>query len=225
MELKESLEHLSDAVTKLYETVRSDTKTPLKSSFALNEIIQKPDIPNVVVFADINNFKNINTKYGYLNGDLAIAKVGEVILEQFVNKLGINAFHISGDEFLLLFKSDILNEFKSNCRNFKDCEVLLTDDGESKSFKVGLSFGIAIGDENIDFQEIKSRAEIACKKAKTLGNGRFFEWNSEMEQNKLGEMRGSCFDCNVTIDMSFLLLNKSKMNLFCPLCQKSIAIK
>ncbi len=225
MELKESLEHLSDAVTQLYETVRNDTKTPLKSSFALNEILQNADVPNVVVFADINSFKNINTKYGYLNGDLAIEKVGEIIQEQFVDKLGIKAFHISGDEFLLLFNSEILDEFKNECHNFKGCEVLFTDKDGSKSFKVGVSFGIAISDENSDFQKIKSRAESACKKAKTLGNGKFFEWNSEMEQNKLKEVRGSCFDCNVTIDMSFPLLIKSNINLFCPFCQNSINIK
>jgi diguanylate cyclase (GGDEF)-like protein len=225
MELKESLEHLSDAVTQLYETVRTDTKTPLKSLFALNEIIQNADIPNVVVFADINSFKNINTKYGYLNGDLAIEKIGEVIKEQFVDKLGIQAFHISGDEFLLLFTSDILMDFKNKCDNFKSCEVLFTEEDKSKSFKVGVSFGIAINDENSDFQEIKSRAEVACKKAKTLGNGKFFEWNSDMEQNKLKEVRGGCFDCNVTIDMSFPLLNKSKINLSCPFCQKKITIK
>lgn len=225
MELKESLEHLSDAVTQLYETIRTDTKTPLKSSFALNEAIQTADIPNVIVFADINNFKNINPKYGYLNGDLAIEKVGEVIQELFVDELGVNAFHLSGDEFLMLFNTDVLNKFKNSCHNFKGCQVSFTDKDGSKSFKVGVSFGIALGDESSNFQELKSRAEMACKKAKTLGNGKFFEWNSEMAQNKLSEVRGSCFDCNVTIDMSFPLLNKSKMSLFCPFCQNTVTIK
>ncbi len=225
MELKESLEHLSKAVTQLYETIRTDTKTLLKSSFALNEIIQNADIPNVVVFADINNFKNINTEYGYLNGDLAIAKVGELILEFFVDKLGIDAFHISGDEFLLLFTSDVLEKFKENCQNFKDCEIQFTDKNGPKSFSVGVSFGIAIGDENLDFQEIKSRAEVACKKAKILGNGKFLEWNCEMEQNKLKEVRGSCSECDVAIDMSFPLSIKYKNNLQCPLCQKALTIK
>jgi hypothetical protein len=118
-----------------------------------------------------------------------------------------------------------LEEFKENCQHFKACEVIFTDGDETKSFKVGVSFGIALGDEYSDFQEIKSRAETACKKAKTLGNGRYFEWNDEMEQSKLKEMRGSCFDCQVTIDVSFPLFNNSKIKLLCPFCQKKINIK
>ncbi len=234
MALKESLEHLSDAVTKIYEAARTDSKTPLQSLFALNEIIQyaseSRDIHDVVVFADINNFKNINTKYGYGNGDSAIEKVGELMLEYFVNQLNAKAFHISGDEFVLLLNFDALQDFKDNCKYFKSCQVLITDDAsiaddeETQSFTVGVSFGIAVSAEDSDFQEIKSRAEVACKKAKSIGAGKFVEWDDELEQTKLKEVRANCFNCNVSIEMSFPSVNKSKVNLACPFCQDKMKI-
>ena len=227
MELKESLEHLSDAVTKIYQTVRSDNKTPLKSLFALNEITEYfpkgDDFPNFVVFADINKFKNINTKFGYSNGDLAIEKVGELIHQHFVETLKVEAFHISGDEFLFLIKTNVLSEFKDKCQHFENCEVVIREDEKQSRFTVGVSFGIAEIDEYSEFQKIKSRAETACKKAKILGAGKFVEWNLEVEKTSLKELRVDCSKCEVAIEISFpKSFDESELKIFCPICSEKM---
>ena len=124
MDIQESLKLLSDAVKHLYDSVRLDDKTPLKNSFALNEAVESfaenEGIPNIVVFGDINKFKNINTRFGTTKGDFAIYKIGEMIDKHFVKPFGIEAFHISGDEFILLLEATNLESFKKTCVTLAD---------------------------------------------------------------------------------------------------------
>ena len=195
MTLKEALDALKIAFANFETAARSDDKTPLQNALALNEAKEAfattAESPRIVIFADINRLKAINTEYGYAAGDATISQVGLLIQEHFVEKMEGQAFRPSGDEFVILLQNQFLGEFKLLVPLFADCEVPLDD----KRFSIGVSFGFAFSSEEIEFEIIKSRAEIACKKAKIKGAGICLEWAEEMEQTALENMRDTCSKC------------------------------
>jgi diguanylate cyclase (GGDEF)-like protein len=229
MNLKESLDSLkiafAAALENLEKAARTDDKTPLQNAFALNEarevFAKTVDAADVVVFADINDFKNINDTYGYYAGDSAIRRVGDLMQTEFVEKCQAQAFHPSGDEFIVLLQRDSIEKMKSAMNAFKDCEVAFIDSNQKKNFAVSVSFGIAF-DENADFQELHSRAETACKKAKILGGGEYLEWNEELERNRFEPLRRNCHHCHTVIKADVPLAKISEMKIqMCPICTTS----
>lgn len=85
MNLKEALDALKIAFANFEKAARSDDKTSLQNALALSEakdaFATADDTPTIVVFADINRFKAINTEYGYAAGDAAISQIGLLIYE------------------------------------------------------------------------------------------------------------------------------------------------
>lgn len=79
MNLKESLDSLKiafapfvalqNALENIEKAARPDDKTPLQNAFALNEarevFAKTAESADVIVFAYINDFKNINDTQGY----------------------------------------------------------------------------------------------------------------------------------------------------------------
>lgn len=237
MNLKESLDSLriafapfvalQTALENLEKAARADDKTPLQNAFALSEarevFAKTLDDLNVIVFADINDFKNINDTYGYYAGDTAIRRVGELMRAEFVENCQAKVFHPSGDEFIVLLRRDSVEKLKSAMACFKDCAVSFFDAAEGeKNFTVSVSFGIAFNDEESDFQKLHSRAETACKKAKTLGGGRYVEWSEEIERNRLEPLRRNCPRCQTIIkaDVPVAIISDMKIQI-CPICTTS----
>lgn len=219
MTVKDALEALIKAFADLEKAVRSDDKTPLQNALALGEAKENfggsEDSPNVIVFADINDFKFINGKYGYADGDSAINQIGIMILEHFVEKCEAQAFRQSGDEFIILLPDKFLNEFKDIVNLFKSCDV----PGEKGNFQVSVGFGYAIKqDDELDFEKLRARAETACKYAKKQGDGICIEWTEEIEQNALESLRKNCTNCGAVTSCYV----PQKMNLtsiqFCAVC-------
>lgn len=234
MNLKESLDSLRiafapfvalhNALENLEKAARADDKTPLQNAFALSEarevFAKTVDDADVVVFADINDFKNINDTFGYYAGDTAIRRVGELMQTEFVEEFKARAFHPSGDEFIVLLRQDSAEKLKTAAGLFKDCAISLIDaDAGEKNFTVSVSFGIAYNDNVSDFQKLHSRAEVACKKAKTLGGGKYVEWNEELERNRFEQMRRNCPHCQTIIkaDVPVAIISEIKIQI-CPIC-------
>lgn len=174
----------------------------------------------MIVFADINDFKNINETYGYYAGDTAIRRVGELMQVEFVENCGAQAFHPSGDEFIVLLRRDSVASLKSAMASFDECAVSFFDAAAGeKNFTVAVSFGITFNDDESDFQKLHSRAEMACKKAKTLGGGKYVEWNEEIERNRLETLRRNCRHCQTIIkaDVPADILSAVRIQI-CPIC-------
>jgi diguanylate cyclase (GGDEF)-like protein len=240
MILKDALESLKSTLApfialqreleNLEKAARLDDKTPLLNGLAMSEAEEKfaasDESPNVVVFADINKFKSVNTEYGQYAGDVAIEKVGELINTELVESCGAQAFHISGDEFVLLLNQNSLEQLKLKTDSFKNCAVSFLDSSSEQEiqFIVKVSFGIALNDNVSDFRTLRSRAELACKKAKTLGGGKFFEWTEELERSRMEELRETCHKCGTITECNVPTDKKEiKSILRCPNCQISFA--
>lgn len=193
--LKDALDALIKAVADLEKAARSDDKTPLQNSLALNEAKETFGIsennPNILVFADINDFKFVNGEYGYANGDAAINQVGIKIQELLVENCQAQAFRQSGDEFIILLHKDSLNDFRKSVQFFESCFV----SGIECEFSVSVSFGYFVKIDECDFETLRARAETACKKAKKQDKEICVEWTEEIEENLVGDFRKNCPKC------------------------------
>src|SRR5688500_268937 len=104
MSLDEAIGQLEKLVAEIRRVSLSDDKTPLNNSLALaqeeRQINQGIGPFRVVVFGDLNDFKQLNDSYGYEAGDVGIRRAGETIHQLLVEGLQAKAFRQSGDEFV-----------------------------------------------------------------------------------------------------------------------------
>lgn len=195
MTLKTSLDAFVKAFADLQLAVRADDKTPLQNSLALDEAKEifatTAATPNVVVFADVNDLKFINGRYGLSGGDAAINQVGIEFNRIFVGPMLAEGFRVGGDEFIILLHDNFLEEFRETVRTFRECQVRT---GET-DFSVGVSFGYSVKIGEIDFETIRARAEMACNHAKTLGAGICVEWTEAITKTALQSLRIHCSEC------------------------------
>ena len=82
-----------------------DQMTSLPNLLALKQDINKSENPNLVIF-NINQFKNINSFYGYETGDYILIELSK-LLNAYANQ-SEKFYRISGDEFAWL-KSSMVN--------------------------------------------------------------------------------------------------------------------
>lgn len=79
-----------------------DRLTGLFNQAALSRIVEMPDeYPGVVVVCDMDNFKDVNDRYGHLIGDEILRNVGHLLQNSI--RLEDQAFRWGGDEFVILF--------------------------------------------------------------------------------------------------------------------------
>jgi diguanylate cyclase (GGDEF)-like protein len=158
-----NLGQLEFLINEIRRVSFADDKTPLGTALALaqeEQLINEASSEfNVIVFGDLNDFKQLNDNFGYVAGDVAIKQVGETILEVIVKDLQAKAFRQSGDEFVILLKEDSVERFLSVTHTFSDISITHLD----QKLRTAMSFGLARGDDKTSFRELQGRAEIACK--------------------------------------------------------------
>jgi diguanylate cyclase (GGDEF)-like protein len=76
----------------------------------------------VVVVCDMDNFKNINDRYGHLVGDEILRNIGNLLQSSIRHE--DEAFRWGGDEFVILFRNQRANVAK---RRMVDIESRLRD--------------------------------------------------------------------------------------------------
>ena len=108
-----------------------------------------------------------------------------MIEELFVNECGAQAFHPSGDEFVILLKHEVLESFKTYAKSFAKCEF----EFEGELIETAMSFGNAVRQIEIDVDTLLKRADIACQAAKRQGGGSYLEWSDEIERESFLTLR------------------------------------
>jgi diguanylate cyclase (GGDEF)-like protein len=79
-----------------------DRLTGLLNQAALSRMVEQPDeYQGVVVVCDMDNFKDINDRYGHLIGDEILRNVGHLLQASIRHE--DQAFRWGGDEFVILF--------------------------------------------------------------------------------------------------------------------------
>jgi diguanylate cyclase (GGDEF)-like protein len=81
--------------------------------------------PVALVYADLNDFKSFNDRYGFLRGDEVIRMTAEVLQQAVADAGGANAFvgHIGGDDFMIACDpQSVLSVCQHVIRSF-DCRI------------------------------------------------------------------------------------------------------
>ena len=112
----------------------------------------------LAVYADLNNLKIINDRYGHEEGDFSIRLVGQ-FLQDSIGKRGVCG-RIGGDEFCVLLKDE-----ESEARCAKTLQALLAERRKVFAILPTVSLGSAAFSGE-DVVTVKARADRALYCAK-----------------------------------------------------------
>ena len=98
-DLMSELDHLRRERT---QSLDLDRLTGLLNQAALSRLVERPDsYEGVIVVCDMDNFKDVNDRYGHLIGDEILRNVGHLLQASIRHE--DQAFRWGGDEFVVLF--------------------------------------------------------------------------------------------------------------------------
>lgn len=170
---------------KLSYLAYHDTLTGLPNKLSLYEnsthIFQPENGKSVLLFVDIDNFKNVNDTLGHAFGDQLIKEVSERLTSIFPEMDTI--YRLSGDEFIILIqKIEKDNEIQ------KIASDILTKFSEEFNIQgsilhVSVSIGIAIYPEHGKrLEQLLKYADIAMYRVKESGRKSYIVYNSLMSE-------------------------------------------
>ena len=130
----------------------------------MHEDIDKVIMSNktyILALFDIDNFKWVNDTYGHSTGDLVIQDVVDVI-NKHILKLNCWAARYGGDEFLLAFKDEALENVVKCCESIKyDIGIKEYEVGDSR-FISSISIGIYQFNRDTDtYETLLKNVDIA----------------------------------------------------------------
>lgn len=153
---------ITDYLTKLYN---------LRYLYEnIDSLIKEKDY--CLLYIDLDDFKEINDKYGHNTGDNALVAASKILNSVFE---GNPIFRIGGDEFLVVI-TDCKNELeiKRSAKNFID-DLMEAKISNDSSLVLSASAGIAFSKEGSSgFSEILNLADAALYTAKSKGKGQYF---------------------------------------------------
>jgi len=156
----------------------------------LNLYIEKSKItPSLyaILFIDLDNFKELNDRYGHDRGDLLLIKIAKQLLacvrsDDIVSRFG-------GDEFVILI-SHLENKEKdaiytAGLISQKILNVLSqTHELNGIEYRCSASIGVALfGHESLTGFEVIKRADIAMYHAKMSGKNTFSIFNMQLQKD------------------------------------------
>ena len=145
---------------KITKELKKDLITGLANRMEfLNFINEKKDIKGYVVVIDIDNFKEINDKYGENTGDYILKTVGQYLRNIFINQ---SIFRVSGDEFNIFSQEEFLIErleqLKTELKFLKESYQVDLSIGFYKNFNKDLDSAFKYA--NMAMEEAKKRSDF-----------------------------------------------------------------
>ena len=179
---------------RLYSLAYIDqlTKVPnrqrLREDFnALEEKILTNQMSGVIAIFDMDNFKNVNDRYGHNTGDLMLRRLAEHIQDD--KDFEGHLYRLGGDEFVLLFAEPV-GKYPSDDLMKDHYQALLSKALRSYTLpNIAVSCTLSIGAAMFprhgnDMGDMLRKADIALYKAKAGGRNQvaFFEDQYEVAQ-------------------------------------------
>jgi diguanylate cyclase (GGDEF)-like protein len=218
MNFDEAIDRLQELVTEVSNASLTDDRTRLGSARALQQesrlINEGSSEFDVIVFGDLNDFKHLNDLHGHDAGNVAITEVGQVLFKSIVEVLKGKAFRQSGDEFVILLKSEVIPGFLDNASLFSTIPFSHNE----QSLSTSISFGYATSDGKTSFTDLLQRAEAACQLAKANDQHIPMEWNESLKLNPLVRLSRSCRKCRARISCNVPRQNAPMELTVCPCC-------
>lgn len=178
-------------------------------------IFRNPECTSAIVMIDLDDFKNINDKYGHICGDEMLKAVAEKLKNSF-ELYGI-VCRLGGDEFLGLLadkSKDFADEFLE-----KLLAQPVTIDYNGQKVSCNMSAGYSMFPEHgKGYHELYEKADKAMYASKHGGKNRFNIYTAGEEEIKISQielttqelletMPGAFAICEYDDKISFLLMN------------------
>lgn len=137
-----------------------------------------PGMSHLLLFVDIDNFKNINTRFGHNGGDEALSNVARR-LDRAFEKDNAVVSRIGGDEFIIMLfmPTDQLESRLHEMMKQLAEPLIIFDQTEYITCSMGV---IEIKNDTSSFKEEYRKADMAMNRAKKTGKNRFCYFNQSM---------------------------------------------
>ncbi len=123
-----------------------------------------------VIFADIDNFKKLNDKYGHDAGDAALKTVAGVFIKQLRDNDIVGRF--GGEEFVIALVGASGNDAELVAKNLREKVEKVSVRFGAKKIYLTASFGVAGMKKESTLDNLVKRADEAMYKAKKAGKNR-----------------------------------------------------
>ncbi len=179
------------AAVELEERATRDSLTKLYNRPFAQERIESrlgscpPEELSVLMVLDVDNFKQVNDRYGHMFGDAVLAEMSEKISSLFRHEDTVS--RIGGDEFMI-FMPNVSRRSAAERRAgdiLRTLQELLQDTMEDVSFSCSIGLSFSCGGEP-DFQTLFNQADRALYRAKAQGKNQFVCFRQEMESGPIG---------------------------------------
>ena len=121
-----------------------DSASGLFNRRYLNSVLKNvkydEEVPFYSIMMDMNDFKEINDRFGHSKGDAAIHAMGEVLLNSIPEE-GI-AIRYAGDEFIVLLNGSSENQLQETMKEI-DRNIRRFNESTSEFFQLSVSMGCA----------------------------------------------------------------------------------
>jgi diguanylate cyclase (GGDEF)-like protein/PAS domain S-box-containing protein len=150
-------------------------------------LAQRGNHPAVVMFLDLDNFKNINDSLGHDAGDRLLQAVAQRLIKS--TRSSDTVARLGGDEFAILLEGTT---------SVADVEALAATLVEqlaqpfavsATEVRVSASIGVAFSSTELGAEALLSRADIAMYHAKAAGKSQFVTFQPQMQETLLQRLR------------------------------------
>lgn len=164
-----------EAVTWL---LRHDPLTRLLNRHALmnrlEELLQRRcggDVHSVLMFLDLDRFKDLNDAEGHRAGDQVLREISALLLEEI--RAADTAARLGGDEFAILLEDCALLDACSMAENIRSTVERYEYPGRHARHRLEVSIGLVeLNDGHASPEDALSDGELACYDAKRGGRNR-----------------------------------------------------
>lgn len=176
-----NIDSFKQKTEKVQKEAKKDILTGLSNRSAIEDIENKlaaKDMKHGTLIAfDIDNFKQVNDKYGHSFGDKAIKKCANKINE-FFGKDGI-VCRIGGDEFVALLPDMTFKKTEKLLEAFVKDPVII--ENEKNFINITVSVGYSIFPKHgAEFKRLYKKADMAMYSVKMNGKGNFKVFNDDL---------------------------------------------
>ncbi|HCQ6117636.1 TPA: GGDEF and EAL domain-containing protein [Clostridioides difficile] len=150
----------------------------------MNYLIKEKIYKNGAMFImDIDNFKNINEKYGHSYGDKVLRAIATEVLEYLPKD--VRLYRLDGDEFAFFYPmctKETIEKIYEKIQMYTNTQHEI----ESNKYYCTVTAGVAIYPEDgSNYLDLFKHADIALDIAKISGKNRIKFFSQELYENKL----------------------------------------
>lgn len=152
--------------------------------YRMNYIIKDKTYESGAIFImDIDNFKNINEKYGHSYGDKVLRAIATEVLEYLPKD--VRLYRLDGDEFAFFYPmctKETINKIYEKIQMYTNTQHEI----ESNKYYCTVTAGVAMYPQDGDtYLDLFKHADIALDIAKINGKNRIKFFSPELYENKL----------------------------------------